>query len=79
MAFFITSNGNIETLLTDGSSIKVGNNLEVKNGYLNALGGGGTGNLDNVRVNNILGEVTDKISELTLTGADIKITGYEES
>ena len=41
MAFFITKNGDANTILMDGGSVKIGDNLEVRNGYLNALGGDG--------------------------------------
>ena len=36
MAFHITNNGDTDTILTDGGSVKVGQNLEVVDGYLNA-------------------------------------------
>lgn len=37
------------------------------------------GVLDNIKVNQILGTVTNKIAQVTVTGNDVNITGYEES
>ena len=35
--------------------------------------------IENIKINNINGTVSNRIASLTLTGADIKITGYTES
>lgn len=81
MAFYITNNGDTDTILTDGGSVKVGENLEVVDGYLNASGGGGgDGHLDNIEVNSKEGTVENKIAKVTIDGSDI-ITGpnYAES
>jgi len=73
MAFFITKPGNPNsTILTDGGSVEVGQNLSVdEQGRLNAEGGGGT--IDNIRVNGIEGIVENKIASVDITGLDVPV------
>lgn len=80
MSFYITRNGDTNSILTDGGRVIVGENLEVRDGYLNASGGGGDGHLDNIEVNSKEGTVENKIAKVTIDGSDI-ITGpnYAES
>ena len=42
MAFYISKQGNPETILTDGSSLQLGTGLSIDNGTINVTGGGST-------------------------------------
>lgn len=42
MAFFISKQGNPQILLTDGGSLQLGDGLEINDGTINVIGGGGS-------------------------------------
>lgn len=48
MAFYISKQGNPETILTDGSSLQLGTGLSIDNGTINVIGGGATPSFEDI-------------------------------
>ena len=48
MAFYISKQGNPETILTDGSSLQLGTGLSIDNGTINVTGGGATPSFEDI-------------------------------
>ena len=48
MAFYISKQGNPETILTDGSSLQLGAGLSIDNGTINVTGGGATPSFEDI-------------------------------
>lgn len=84
MAFYITENGdNQGTILTDGGYLKLGNGLSVdatgEEPTLNASGGGGgTGTVNNIKVNGVTGTVASGIASATINSGHIKVVDYAD-
>lgn len=68
----------VESLLSTGNPIAKITVDGEEHTILESNTGGGTGNLDNVKVNNITGTVNNKIAEVTVTGNDINVSTFEE-
>ena len=68
----------VESLLSTGNPIAKITVDGEEHTILESSNGGGTGNLDNVKVNNITGTVNNKIAEVTVTGNDINLSTFEE-
>lgn len=68
----------VESLLSTGNPIAKITVDGEEHTILESNTGGGTGNLDNVKVNNITGTVNNKIAEVTVTGNDINLSTFEE-
>ena len=68
----------VESLLSTGNPIAKITVDGEEHTILESNNGGGTGNLDNVKVNNITGTVNNKVSEVTVTGNDINVSTFEE-
>lgn len=69
-----------ETNLVLGVKVNNGDTIRPTDGIVNLnISEGGGGTIDNISVNDIEGTVTNKIAEVTITGADVNVTGFAES